>query len=126
VFEPAKDSVLSAEDFAPENTKIRITTMISGDVLDWLRTEAKAKGIGYQTLLDMKLRELMMSPGDSSTLSGRLSKLEQEWGSIRVAMIDPQILMEHFKIDVKTGRIEGSLVHHSREAPAKRPKEKKA
>ena len=57
---PARE-LLTADDILPKNTKIRITTMLSGDVLEWLRSEANDAGIGYQTLLDTKLRELMES-----------------------------------------------------------------
>jgi predicted DNA binding CopG/RHH family protein len=58
-FEYGTKDLLTEEDFKPENTKMRITTFVSGDVLNWLKSEADKRGIGYQTLLDMKLRESM-------------------------------------------------------------------
>lgn len=53
------ESLISEDDLDPKNVKVRITTMISEDILQWLRTEADALGIGYQTFLSMKLREAM-------------------------------------------------------------------
>lgn len=40
--------------------KIRITTMIDGDVLDELKGQAKERGIGYQTLINSYLRSLVL------------------------------------------------------------------
>lgn len=45
----------------PKNHKIRITTMIDGDVLAWLKNEAQHLNLGYQTILNMKLRQAMES-----------------------------------------------------------------
>lgn len=39
--------------------KSRITIMLDDDVLNFFRSEAEAKGIGYQTLINMALREAM-------------------------------------------------------------------
>lgn len=46
------------ENLERKDVKVRITTMVDADVLDSLKADAKSKGIGYQTLLNMKLREL--------------------------------------------------------------------
>lgn len=40
--------------------KIRITTMVDGDVLDALKKEAKKQKVPYQTLLNMALREMFI------------------------------------------------------------------
>ena len=40
--------------------KIRITTMIDGDVLDELKKQAKEQGVGYQTLINRYLRTLVL------------------------------------------------------------------
>ena len=58
-FRYGDKSRLSEDDLEPENTKTRITTFVSGDIIEWLKREAKAKNVGYQTFLDMKLREMM-------------------------------------------------------------------
>jgi uncharacterized protein (DUF4415 family) len=50
--------------FDPRNVKERVTCMIDEDVVDWLRKEASGLGIGYQTLLNMKLRESMRGSTD--------------------------------------------------------------
>ena len=47
-------------DYDHSDTKLRITTMVSSDVLKALKKEAKLLGIGYQTLLDAKLREIVL------------------------------------------------------------------
>ena len=67
-FRYGDKSRLSEDDLEPENTKTRITTFVSGDVIEWLKHEAKAKNVGYQTLLDMKLRE-MMEQGSEPAMS---------------------------------------------------------
>lgn len=45
--------------FDLKNHKARVTTFVDGDVLAWLRKESEKIGVGYQTLLNMKLRESM-------------------------------------------------------------------
>lgn len=50
-------------EFEPRNVKERITTFIDGDVLNWLKAEAKDQGTKYQTHLNSILRKLMN--GDS-------------------------------------------------------------
>ncbi len=49
--------------------KTRITIMLDNDVLSGFRARAKAKGIGYQTLINSTLREAIDSrPVDEATL----------------------------------------------------------
>ena len=49
--------------------KSRITIMLDDDVLDFFRTQAEAKGVGYQTLINATLREALGSrPVDEATL----------------------------------------------------------
>ena len=67
----AKDT-LSAEDFKPENVKANITIRISADLLGAYRAEAARLGIGYQTLMQLKLREALGNP-----LEKRLEKVER-------------------------------------------------
>jgi uncharacterized protein (DUF4415 family) len=45
------------EAFESKNIKERVNCFIDHDVVNWLRQEASKLGIGYQTLLNMKLRE---------------------------------------------------------------------
>lgn len=53
------DDILSPDDLDPRNVKVRVTTYLSEDVIKWLKAEATEKGIGYQTLLNDKLRDSM-------------------------------------------------------------------
>ena len=55
----AKENLLSGEDFIAENVKVRINMFVSGDLLETYRAAAKKLGIGYQTLMQIKLREAM-------------------------------------------------------------------
>lgn len=54
-----KKNILSEEDFKPENVKVRINMFVSEDLLETYRDAAKKLGIGYQTLMQIKLREAM-------------------------------------------------------------------
>lgn len=54
--------LLTGEHMSPENIKANITIRISGDLLDAYRAEAERLGIGYQTLMQIKLREALANP----------------------------------------------------------------
>lgn len=43
----------------PKTAKVLKTIRLDADVLVWLAAEAEKRGIGYQTLLNMLLREQM-------------------------------------------------------------------
>lgn len=51
---------VDADVFAPENVKIRISTMIDGDVVFALRDRAKKEKTKYQTLINTILRQAVM------------------------------------------------------------------
>lgn len=59
-----KTEVPIIDDIEDKEVKEKITTLIDFDILKWLRGEAEKKGIGYQTLLNMKLRESMQGSAD--------------------------------------------------------------
>ena len=65
-------SLLTEEDMRPENIKANITIRLSGELLNAYRAEAAKLGIGYQTLMQIKLKE-----GLGNTLEKRLEKLER-------------------------------------------------
>ncbi len=65
-------SFLNDEDMKSENIKANITIRVSGDLLNAYRTEAAKLGIGYQTLMQIKLKE-----GLNHSLEKRLEKLEK-------------------------------------------------
>ena len=56
-----------------ENVKANITIRISGDLLNAYRAEAAKLGIGYQTLMQMKLKE-----GLEHSLEKRLEIIEKK------------------------------------------------
>lgn len=66
-----KTNILSEDDFKPENIKANITIRVSGDLLDAYRIEAEKMGIGYQTLMQIKLKEALENP-----IEKRLERLE--------------------------------------------------
>lgn len=64
--------LLTDEDIKPENIKANITIRISGTLLDAYRSEAAKLGIGYQTLMQIKLKE-----GIENTVEKRLERIEK-------------------------------------------------
>jgi predicted DNA binding CopG/RHH family protein len=65
-------SLLTDSDMKPENIKANITIRVSGDLLNAYRAEAEKLGIGYQTLMQIKLKE-----GLNNSIEKRLEKLEK-------------------------------------------------
>lgn len=65
-------SLLTDEDMKPENIKVNITIRVSGELLNTYRAEAEKLGIGYQTLMQIKLKE-----GLENSLEKRLERLEK-------------------------------------------------
>lgn len=55
-------NLLSEEDLKPENVRMRISMMMPLDLIDRYRAEAAKLGIGYQTLMQLKLREALDNP----------------------------------------------------------------
>ena len=64
-------NILSEDDFKPENIKTNITIRVSMDLLNLYRKEAEKLGIGYQTLMQMKLKESI-----DNSISKRVERLE--------------------------------------------------
>jgi len=77
----SKKDKLSEDEFEKKNTKVRITTFIDIDIVEKLKEEAAVKGKKYQTLLNEKLREIVLEEETiKSTLSDinkRLTKVEK-------------------------------------------------
>ena len=69
-----KEDIFIDEDFKPENVRATISIRIPADVLEAYRVEADRLGIGYQTLMQMKLKEAI----DKSPLEVRIEKIEKE------------------------------------------------
>src|ERR1700685_3012947 len=73
----SKKDDLEESNFAV--SKVRITTMIDKDLLDWLKREAEGQNSKYQTLLNNVLRQAKGSKSDRlSELEPRPSKLEKK------------------------------------------------
>ena len=47
---------LDADEFAPQNVKARITTLVDEDALDEFKKIAETRGLKYQTLLNQVIR----------------------------------------------------------------------
>lgn len=67
-----REALLTEEDFKPENVKVRVNFFVSADVIRQYKKEAEKLGIGYQTLMQMKLKE-----GIEHTVDKRLERLEK-------------------------------------------------
>ncbi len=72
-----KSDGLENSDFSV--SKVRITTMIDKDILDWLKLEAEKKDGKYQTILNQILRQAKgKNPDRIAELEARLSKIEKK------------------------------------------------
>lgn len=65
---------LDADEFDMKYRKIRVTMMVDQDIVDALRAEAVKKHVGYQTLMNQKLREVTFG---EKNLEKRLEALER-------------------------------------------------
>ena len=66
-----------------KEVKVRVTTMIDSDVLEELRAMAERNGVGYQTLLNLKLREVILgeeivNKNIIRLISDKINKLEKK------------------------------------------------
>lgn len=71
----------------PKDVKVRVTTMIDADVLEELRAMAEREGVGYQTLLNLKLREVILgeeivNKNIIRLISDKINKLEKKIDSL--------------------------------------------
>lgn len=54
--------------FKEVDVKVSVTTRIDPDIISWLRTESKSKGIPYQTLINSLLKQAMHSSSDEERI----------------------------------------------------------
>jgi len=59
----------------PKTAKVMKTVRLDADVLNWLIAEADGRGIGYQTLLNLTLRDAMK--GGKGTSKGLREEIRQ-------------------------------------------------
>lgn len=64
---------LDPDEFDPKHCKVRVTMMVDEDVVNACRAEAAKRHIGYQTLINQKLRELFF---EKNSIEKRLEALE--------------------------------------------------
>jgi len=68
-------SKLPANEFDERHVKVRISMFVDSDVLAAIKAQAKRQGgIGYQTLINQKLREIFLQ---EETLEDRIARLEK-------------------------------------------------
>ena len=65
---------IDADEFDKKHAKVRVTMMVDEDVVDAFRAEANKRHMGYQTLMNQKLRDSISS---EATLEKRLEALEK-------------------------------------------------
>jgi uncharacterized protein (DUF4415 family) len=70
----SKKDKLVEDEFDKKNTKIRITTFIDIDLIEKLKEEAMQTGKKYQTLLNEKLRQILMEEEKIKTTLFNLDK----------------------------------------------------
>jgi uncharacterized protein (DUF4415 family) len=75
----SKKDKLSNDEFDKKNTKIRITTFIDIDLLERLKEEAALTGKRYQTLLNEKLREILL---EEETIKSTLSDINKRLSNV--------------------------------------------
>ncbi len=57
----------------PKSTKVQTSMRIDAEVMEWAQSSALKLGIGYQTFLNMKLKEAMEKP----SIESRVEQLEK-------------------------------------------------
>ena len=62
------------EDFKDRNIKVRVNTYIDLDIIKALKHEAEKKNKGYQTLLNERLREAVLS---QENFEKRMKRIER-------------------------------------------------
>lgn len=65
---------LDADEFDPKYRKVRVTMMVDEDIVEAFRVEAVRRHVGYQTLMNQRLRESLSS---ETSLEKRLEALEK-------------------------------------------------
>ena len=73
-FKYSRKDKLVEDEFDKKNTKIRITTFIDIDLIEKLKEEASQTGKKYQTLLNEKLRQILMKEEKIKTTLFNLDK----------------------------------------------------
>lgn len=59
---------LDADEFAPENTKFRVTMFVPLDVLEEIRKRAKQRGLPYQVYINQVLRDHVFGDAEAERI----------------------------------------------------------
>jgi uncharacterized protein (DUF4415 family) len=74
ILKTKNKNLLSESDINETNIKARVTTYIDLDIVKALKAEAKRKKVGYQTLLNQKLRQSVFK---SENIEERVKRIEK-------------------------------------------------
>ena len=69
----SREPMITEDDIKSENAKIRISMFIPISLQDAYKAEAAKLGVGYQTLMQIKLREALDNP-----IEDRLARVEKK------------------------------------------------
>lgn len=79
----SKKDKLPPDEFEKKNSKVRITTFIDLDILEKLKEEAAETGSKYQTLLNEKLRKILL---EEKTIKEALSDINRRLANVEKRM----------------------------------------
>ncbi len=61
-YDFSKGKVRKSPIADPKTTKVQTSIRMDFEIMEWAQKEAEKLGIGYQTFLNMKLKEIMNKP----------------------------------------------------------------
>ncbi|MFN7903807.1 MAG: BrnA antitoxin family protein [Pseudobdellovibrionaceae bacterium] len=73
-YDFSKGKVRKTPIVDPKTTKVQTSIRMDFEVMEWAQKEAEKLGIGYQTFLNMKLKEVMTKP----SIESRVDFLEKK------------------------------------------------
>ncbi len=73
-YDFSKGKVRKSPIVDPKTTKVQTSIRMDYEVMEWAQKEADKLGVGYQTFLNMKLKEVMSKP----SIEERVDLLEKK------------------------------------------------
>ena len=73
-YDFSKGKVRKSPIVDPKTTKVQTSIRLDFDVMEWAQKESEKIGVGYQTFLNMKLKEVMTKP----SIEERVHSLEKK------------------------------------------------
>jgi uncharacterized protein (DUF4415 family) len=74
-YDFSKGKVRKAPIADPKTTKVQTSIRMDFEIMKWAQKEAEKLGVGYQTFLNMKLKEIMNKP----SIEERVDILEKKF-----------------------------------------------